>query len=277
MSAELSTILEHIERIERARPRWRRADLSCGHRRERAAPRRAVDEPGPRPPPWRTHHVSWTTASGCPARVADHSDIGLLSAAQAAEQVRAGAVSSAELFELYRGRAASEELGAFLHVEEPDALPAPGDGPLAGVPLGVKDLFCVAGVPSQAASRILEGYRPPYTATAVANLQDAGAVSLGKTNMDEFAMGSSNENSGFHPVRNPWDTRARARRLFRRLRRGRGSRARAMGPRHRHGRVDPPAGGALWRCRDETDLRHGLPLRHDRLRLFARPGGADHP
>jgi aspartyl-tRNA(Asn)/glutamyl-tRNA(Gln) amidotransferase subunit A len=138
--------------------------------------------------------------------VADHSDIGLLSAAQAAQQVRAGAVSTAELFELYRGRAASEELGAFLHVEEPDPLPAPGEGPLAGVPVGVKDLFCVAGVPSQAASRILEGYRPPYTATAVANLQDAGAVSLGKTNMDEFAMGSSNENSGFHPVRNPWDT-----------------------------------------------------------------------
>jgi aspartyl-tRNA(Asn)/glutamyl-tRNA(Gln) amidotransferase subunit A len=82
---------------------------------------------------------------------------------------------------------------------------APPGAPLAGVPLGVKDLFCVEGVPSQAASRILEGYRPPYTATAVRRLTEAGAPVLGKTNMDEFAMGSSNENSGFGPVRNPWD------------------------------------------------------------------------
>ena len=69
-----------------------------------------------------------------------------------------------------------------------------------GVPLAVKDLFCVEGVPSYAASRILEGYRPPYTATSVRKLRDAGAPVLGKTNMDEFAMGSSNENSGFGPV-----------------------------------------------------------------------------
>ncbi len=73
------------------------------------------------------------------------------------------------------------------------------------MPLAVKDLFCTEGVPSAAASRILEGYRPPYTATAVRNLTGAGATILGKTNMDEFAMGSSNENSGFGPVKNPWD------------------------------------------------------------------------
>src|SRR5680860_1508955 len=79
------------------------------------------------------------------------------------------------------------------------------DAPLGGVPLAVKDLFCTEGVPSAAASRILEGYRPPYTATAVQRLAEAGAPLLGKTNMDEFAMGSSNENSGFGPVQNPWD------------------------------------------------------------------------
>jgi aspartyl-tRNA(Asn)/glutamyl-tRNA(Gln) amidotransferase subunit A len=73
------------------------------------------------------------------------------------------------------------------------------------VPLAVKDLFCVEGVPSQAGSRILEGYRPPYTATAVERLARAGAPLLAKTNQDEFAMGSSNENSAFGPVRNPWD------------------------------------------------------------------------
>ena len=73
------------------------------------------------------------------------------------------------------------------------------------MPVAVKDLFCTEGVPSQAGSRILEGYRPPYTATVVAQLLEAGAPLLGKTNQDEFAMGSSNENSGFGPVLNPWD------------------------------------------------------------------------
>jgi aspartyl-tRNA(Asn)/glutamyl-tRNA(Gln) amidotransferase subunit A len=85
---------------------------------------------------------------------------------------------------------------------------APGEDvatPLGGVPLAVKDLFCTEGVPSQSGSRILEGYLPPYTATVVSRLGDAGATLLGKTNQDEFAMGSSNENSAFGPVRNPWD------------------------------------------------------------------------
>ncbi len=77
--------------------------------------------------------------------------------------------------------------------------------PLGGVPVAVKDLFCTEGVPSQAGSRILEGYRPPYSATVVTQLQAAGAPLLGKTNQDEFAMGSSNENSAFGPVLNPWD------------------------------------------------------------------------
>ena len=73
------------------------------------------------------------------------------------------------------------------------------------MPLAVKDLFCTEGVPSQSGSRILEGYQPPYTATAVSRLMEAGATLLGKTNQDEFAMGSSNENSAFGPVLNPWD------------------------------------------------------------------------
>ncbi len=127
-----------------------------------------------------------------------------LTGAQAAARVRDGEVTAAELFDAYRERAAADHLGAFLWVaDEPD--PAASTGPLAGVPVAVKDLFCVEGVPSAAASRILEGYRPPYTATAVERLMQAGAPVLGKTNMDEFAMGSSTENSGFGPVRNPWD------------------------------------------------------------------------
>ena len=127
-----------------------------------------------------------------------------LTGAQAAERVRAGELSARELFDFYRDRAAADELGAFLWVADQAPQP-PADAPLGGVPIGIKDLFCVEDVPSYAGSRILEGYRPPYTATAVARLQAAGAPLLGKTNMDEFAMGSSNENSGFGPVKNPWD------------------------------------------------------------------------
>jgi len=134
------------------------------------------------------------------------SDLIELSAAAAAAGIRAGEIDPSELFEAYRQRAAADELNAFTWVA--DAVPDPGplpSTPLAGVPLAVKDLFCTAGVPSQAGSRILEGYRPPYTATVVENLFAAGATLLGKTNQDEFAMGSSNENSAFGPVLNPWD------------------------------------------------------------------------
>ncbi len=86
-----------------------------------------------------------------------------------------------------------------------DALAAAGDElpPLAGVPVGIKDVLAMQGTPATAGSRILEGYRPPYDATAVAKLEAAGAVLLGKLNCDEFAMGSSNENSAYGPVKNP--------------------------------------------------------------------------
>jgi aspartyl-tRNA(Asn)/glutamyl-tRNA(Gln) amidotransferase subunit A len=127
-----------------------------------------------------------------------------LTGAQAAERVRTGELSGQELFDFYRERARGDDLNAFLWVA--DEVPDNGaNGPLAGVPLAVKDLFCVENVPSMAGSRILEGYRPPYTATAVRKLRGAGATVLGKTNQDEFAMGSSNENSGYGPVKNPWD------------------------------------------------------------------------
>jgi aspartyl-tRNA(Asn)/glutamyl-tRNA(Gln) amidotransferase subunit A len=129
-----------------------------------------------------------------------------LTAAAAAECVRAGDLDAGELFDAYRQRAGADRLNAFTWVaaESPPER-SYADAPLGGVPLAVKDLFCTEGVPSQAGSRILEGYRPPYTATVVAKLLDAGATLLGKTNQDEFAMGSSNENSAFGPVLNPWD------------------------------------------------------------------------
>ena len=138
-------------------------------------------------------------------------DVLALTAAQAAAAVAGGDLDRAELFETYRARAEADELNAFLWVADgppQDGGKNPGNGspgPLGGVPLAVKDLFCTKGAPSQAGSKILEGYRPPYSATVVERLSVAGAPLLGKTNQDEFAMGSSNENSAFGPVLNPWD------------------------------------------------------------------------
>jgi aspartyl-tRNA(Asn)/glutamyl-tRNA(Gln) amidotransferase subunit A len=129
-----------------------------------------------------------------------------LSASEAIARIQTGDVSSSELFSLYSDRISrfDGEIGSFLWTAENPAEVDDG-APLAGVPLAVKDLFCTEGVPTTAGSRILEGHLPLYTATAVRNLVGAGASILGKTNMDEFAMGSSNENSGYGPVRNPWD------------------------------------------------------------------------
>jgi aspartyl-tRNA(Asn)/glutamyl-tRNA(Gln) amidotransferase subunit A len=129
-----------------------------------------------------------------------------LTAAQAADRIGAGEIDATELFDAYRERAAADDLNAFTWVAE--AAPESNgraDAPLGGVPVAVKDLFCTEGVPSQSGSKILEGYRPPYTATVVRKLAEAGAPLLAKTNQDEFAMGSSNENSAFGPVLNPWD------------------------------------------------------------------------
>jgi aspartyl-tRNA(Asn)/glutamyl-tRNA(Gln) amidotransferase subunit A len=128
-----------------------------------------------------------------------------LTAKQAVDRIAAGDLGAAEYFEAYRERAAADELNAFTWVAETTPELPGADTPLAGVPLGVKDLFCTEGIPSQSGSKILEGYRPPYTSTVVRKLQEAGATILGKMNQDEFAMGSSNENSAFGPVLNPWD------------------------------------------------------------------------
>jgi aspartyl-tRNA(Asn)/glutamyl-tRNA(Gln) amidotransferase subunit A len=129
-----------------------------------------------------------------------------LTAAAAAARIRAGELDPAELWYGYRERAAADEHNAYVWVApDGDAPAVDRAAPLAGVPVAVKDLFCTTGVPSQAGSKILEGYRPPYTATAVDRLIGAGAPLLAKTNQDEFAMGSSTENSAFGPTLNPWD------------------------------------------------------------------------
>jgi aspartyl-tRNA(Asn)/glutamyl-tRNA(Gln) amidotransferase subunit A len=132
-------------------------------------------------------------------------ELGELSAAEMLRRISSGELSGDECFDAYAEAAAGDELNAFLWRAEPGSEPAAGEGPLGGLPVAVKDLFCTEGIETTAGSRILAGYRPPYTATAVRKLADAGARLLGKTNMDEFAMGSSNENSGYGPVLNPWD------------------------------------------------------------------------
>ncbi len=105
----------------------------------------------------------------------------------------------------------NDTLNAFLEIDRVGALEraaaaADSVGPLAGVPVAVKDNICVRGLQASCGSRILGDYHPPYNATVIERLTAAGAVVIGKTNCDEFAMGSSNENSAFGPVRNPWDT-----------------------------------------------------------------------
>ncbi len=133
-------------------------------------------------------------------------DLLALTALEAHEAMAAGDLDSAEYTAAWREAAAGDELNAYLWQdgagEEAEAI-AVADARTA--PIAVKDIFCTEGVPTTAGSRILEGYRPPYTATAVRRLLEAGAPVLGKTNMDEFAMGSSNENSAYGPVLNPWD------------------------------------------------------------------------
>jgi aspartyl-tRNA(Asn)/glutamyl-tRNA(Gln) amidotransferase subunit A len=135
------------------------------------------------------------------------SELTASTAAEAIERLRSGDLSPAELFDDYRERVErlDPELGSYLWLAPSLSDRSPQSSPLGGLPIAVKDIFCTSGVPTTAGSRILEGYVPPYTATAVQRLEQAGAALLGKTNMDEFAMGSSNENSGYRPVRNPWD------------------------------------------------------------------------
>jgi len=136
-----------------------------------------------------------------------------------AEAIAEGRLGALELARAYLDRidALDPQLGAYLHVDREGALAAAAAvdrrraageslGPLAGVPLAIKDNLCTRGMPTTCASRFLEGYRPPYDAHVVERLRAQGAVILGKTNLDEFAMGSSNESSAFFAARNPWDT-----------------------------------------------------------------------
>lgn len=142
-------------------------------------------------------------------------DLNKLGLAEARDLLRKGETTSVELTESCLSAIdAADALNAFVHktpeialerAKAADARIATGDAPaMCGLPIGMKDLFCTKGVDSQAASRILEGFKPEYESTVSQNLIDAGAVMLGKLNMDEFAMGSSNETSVYGNVVSPW-------------------------------------------------------------------------
>ena len=139
-------------------------------------------------------------------------------AAQMSEALSAGSITSVELTEAHLAQIekVDSKVHAFLHVDRENALAQARDvdakrksgeklSALAGVPLALKDVLAQKGVPTTCGSKMLEGWRPPYDSTVVAKLKQSGVVILGKTNMDEFAMGSSTENSAYGPTHNPWD------------------------------------------------------------------------
>ncbi len=144
-------------------------------------------------------------------------DLTKLSLAETSELLARREISAREVAAAYLDRieAVDSKVKAYINVNRDLALTMADEadrrlgsgqaGPLTGAPIGIKDVICIQGLPTTCGSRMLENFVPPYDATVIKKLKEAGAVFLGKLNMDEFAMGSSTENSAFHPTFNPWD------------------------------------------------------------------------
>ena len=167
---------------------------------------------------------------------------------------------------LAKDRALTKASAVQALADKGDALP-----PLAGVPIAIKDVMTIKGVQATAGSKILKGWIAPYTATAVQRLEDAGAIILGKTNCDEFAMGSSNENSGYFPVHNPRDLSRVPGGIVGRKRSGGGGEPGSGCTGIRYWRIDSPARGVLWSGRIAAYLRTRVALWTDRVCVVSRP------
>src|SRR3954471_24547301 len=194
--------------------------MCCGRTSPLARSVPRLRSPLPRRP--RTAASASRRSSGIPSERSERNgggavsdaDVIRMSAADLAARIAGGDLSAVEVAQAHIDRIAAvdDRVHAFLHVDAESALAQARrvdagevSGPLAGVPLACKDVIVTRDIPTTAGSRILEGWRPPYDATIVERLRAAGIVVLGKTNMDEFAMGSSTEHSAFGPSHNPWD------------------------------------------------------------------------
>ena len=246
-------------RARRRRHHRRRADgaragrgaAAARGRGHRARPARALPEPWPRPS--RTGSTSCPRSSNdaAPMAATGHASLGPARGASTPASVCRSVELAAGGARPHRAGATVRSTpssrvdadGALAQAQAADAALAKGDaGPLTGIPIAHKDVLMTAGLKTTCGSRMLANFVAPYDALVVEGLQRAGTVLVGKTNMDEFAMGSSNETSLLRPGANPWDRRMRSRRQLGRLGRGGRRAARRRGDRHRHRRLDPPAG-----------------------------------
>ncbi len=204
-------------------------------------------------------------------------------------------LSSVELTRYFLDRIAryDNQLNSFITVTEELALSqaaaadvqlqAENAGQLCGIPLAHKDIFCTLGVKTSCGSRMLDNFIAPYNATVVEKIRDAGMVTLGKTNMDEFAMGSSNETSYYGAVKNPWDIQAvpggssggSAAALAARL--APIATGTDTGGRNRYGRLNSATCGIMRFNRTQANLRISLTLWHDRLCVQSRSRRAHCP